>query len=375
MTFAKQSAFGLLAAALLLPTAVQAQPTEGFYVNPNIGYYNFDSDRDLDDESSLGLGLGYQLNERVALEFNYLMVDTEVDGGNTDVDLDQFRLEALYFFDANGRWQPFVAAGLGENQFDARAADAEETIVAFGGGVKYQLNDRLSLRGDARLFDSLDEEDRDFWLGLGLQYHFGASSNTVARAPSPAPAPAAKDSDGDGVLDANDQCPNTPAGRRVDSRGCELDSDRDGVVDSGDQCPDTEQGARVDEKGCYIVLTETREIRLNINFANDSALITPQYYSEIEAVAVFMREYPLTNVVVEGHTDDRGAAEYNQRLSERRANAVARELVNRFGIPDARVSAVGKGEVDPIDTNDTAAGRAANRRVVGVISASVEVRQ
>ncbi|WP_080376624.1 OmpA family protein [Stenotrophomonas sp. Marseille-Q4652] len=88
--------------------------------------------------------------------------------------------------------------------------------------------------------------------------------------------------------------------------------------------------------------------------------------------AQFMREYPLTKVVLEGHTDDRGSEAYNQQLSEKRAAAVAGVLVERFGIDRSRVSSVGYGESSPIVSNDTAENRARNRRVTAKVSANVE---
>ncbi|GAB1264497.1 OmpA family protein [Aurantivibrio infirmus] len=365
-----------LSLPVLATQGVSAQDIDsGVYINPNIGYYTFGTDRNLKDQGTLGLGVGYQFNKHWASELNYLTLGTEVDASNgNDVDLDQIRIDMLYNFDTDTKFQPFLAAGVGENRFDNNGTDYDETVVGIGGGVKYFFTERLSLRGDVRLFDSLDEEDQDVWLGVGLNYIFGARRSAPAAISTPATA-APVDSDGDGVFDSADRCPNTPSGRQVDSTGCELDSDNDGVVNSADNCPDTSAGAKVDERGCYIILTETREIELEINFANNSAEIQPQYVPEIQEVANFMREYPLTKVVVEGHTDDRGAASYNQQLSERRAQAVAAVLVNQLRVASDRVSAIGKGEVSPIATNDTAEGRASNRRVVGVVSATVETRQ
>ena len=99
-----------------------------------------------------------------------------------------------------------------------------------------------------------------------------------------------------------------------------------------------------------------------------------EYISEIQAVANFMTAYPATAVVVEGHTDSRGAADYNQSLSEQRAEAVAGVLVNNFSIASSRVSAIGYGEARPVADNETTEGRSDNRRVVAVISATVEKR-
>jgi len=359
------------ATALIGQTAHAQEIESGIYINPNIGYLHFDGDRNLEDHITLGLGIGYQFNRNWSAEFNYLMSETEVNSsGGNDVDLDQFRVDVLYNFARDSKFQPFLAAGIGENRFNNSGTKYDETIIGLGGGVKYFFTERLSLRGDVRVFDSLDEEDQDLWVGLGLNYSFGSPRTSAAPA-----TVTALDSDGDGVVDSADRCPNTPSGRQVDSTGCEVDGDNDGVPDSRDDCLDTSAGAKVDEKGCYIILSETREIELEINFPNNSAEIQAQYVSEIQEVADFMKEYPLTKVIIEGHTDDRGSESYNQQLSERRAQAVAAVLVNQLSVASDRVSAIGKGEVSPITTNDSAEGRANNRRVVGVVSATVETRQ
>jgi len=88
-----------------------------------------------------------------------------------------------------------------------------------------------------------------------------------------------------------------------------------------------------------------------------------------------MQKYPETQVTIEGHTDSRGSAEYNRNLSQQRADAIAGILKDRFGVPAARVTAIAYGESRPIDTNDTAEGRQRNRRVVGVVEATVETIQ
>jgi len=179
------------------------------------------------------------------------------------------------------------------------------------------------------------------------------------------------DSDGDGVADNEDQCPNTVQGARVDAKGCMLDGDGDGVGDHRDQCPSTPAGRQVDDIGCKFVLTRTEEITLKINFASNSSNITEDQYAEIDKVANFLKKYGEVGTVIEGHTDDRGAADYNQTLSQSRANAVRNVLIERYGIAASRVTAEGFGESRPIQSNDTSAGRLANRRVVAVMKAQI----
>ena len=168
------------------------------------------------------------------------------------------------------------------------------------------------------------------------------------------------DSDGDGVPDDIDQCPNTPAGVKVDEVGCPLDSDGDGVPDYLDKCPNTPLGAPVDADGCQIDHTVVIQ---NIEFAFDSAVIEDQFKAELDAVVPRLsNNAKVVAIVVVGHTDSVGAAEYNQGLSERRANAVRDYLADQ-GVEADKMTAIGRGEEEPIASNATPEGRAENRRV------------
>ena len=91
----------------------------------------------------------------------------------------------------------------------------------------------------------------------------------------------------------------------------------------------------------------------------------------MQEVATFIKEYPLTNVTIEGHTDSMGSAEYNQKLSQRRAQKVADVLVNEYGVDPNRISVAGFGEEQPIADNSTAEGRQTNRRVSAVFESTV----
>jgi outer membrane protein OmpA-like peptidoglycan-associated protein len=87
----------------------------------------------------------------------------------------------------------------------------------------------------------------------------------------------------------------------------------------------------------------------------------------LDRLADYLKTHPQTKVLIEGHTDSRGSEEYNEALSQRRADAVARALVERGASADA-VHAVGRGKGYPVATNDTAEGRQQNRRVEIVFS-------
>jgi outer membrane protein OmpA-like peptidoglycan-associated protein len=109
-------------------------------------------------------------------------------------------------------------------------------------------------------------------------------------------------------------------------------------------------------------------------FAFDSDAILPAAGANLTNLANSLREYPDTEVLIVGHTDWIGTAEYNQALSERRARS-ARDYLVRQGVPLARVRTEGRGEFEPIASNETEAGRQQNRRVEIAIFASEEYRQ
>ena len=104
-------------------------------------------------------------------------------------------------------------------------------------------------------------------------------------------------------------------------------------------------------------------LEVNVQFQFDSAVITSAYDSELGVVATTIRDNSDVRAIVEGHSDSSGDANYNQQLSERRAQAVRDLLVNEYGVASSQVSAVGRGEDMPVASNDSAQGRNSNRRV------------
>ncbi|RDL45696.1 OmpA family protein [Marinomonas piezotolerans] len=147
------------------------------------------------------------------------------------------------------------------------------------------------------------------------------------------------------------------------------DADKDGVINVRDMCPNTPMGAKVDNNGCSEKSSKLLSLDLKILFSSGKYDVKPQYYGEIKKLADFLKANPTSSVVIEGHTDDVGNANYNLALSQNRADAIANVLVERFGIPRSRVEGIGYGEEKPIATNDTASGRELNRRVVGEVFA------
>ena len=132
------------------------------------------------------------------------------------------------------------------------------------------------------------------------------------------------------------------------------DSDGDGVPDDREKCPGTPAGARVNEDGSWVIE--------NVTFDFDKAEIKPEFHDELNDVAEILARNYETKIEVSGHTDNVGSAEYNQGLSERRAQAVMEYLVAK-GVGKYRITSAGYGFSRPHTTNDTEEGRAENRRV------------
>lgn len=107
-------------------------------------------------------------------------------------------------------------------------------------------------------------------------------------------------------------------------------------------------------------------LKSDFSFDFDSAIIKPGAEDEIARIAAVLIKYPQTNISIEGHTDSKGAEEYNMDLSKSRAEAVKASLIGR-GLTSSRLQTIGFGESKPVATNDTEAGRQQNRRVRIVI--------
>jgi outer membrane protein OmpA-like peptidoglycan-associated protein len=189
-----------------------------------------------------------------------------------------------------------------------------------------------------------------------------------------------RDADGDGVLDRDDACIDEAGVKTDDSttNGCPppKDRDKDGFIDGQDACPNQPGADSKDPKtrGCpkaVIVGTRVR-IRERIGFDTANATLRPQSDSILEAVLGVLRDHPGIELLsVEGHTDNRGNAALNLKLSRDRAAAVVQWLVDH-GIERTRLTSRGHGAAHPIDTNSTDEGRQNNRRVEFVVKKSSE---
>lgn len=173
------------------------------------------------------------------------------------------------------------------------------------------------------------------------------------------------DTDGDGVVNKDDKCP-TVAGPAANA-GCPWpDTDGDGVLDKDDSCKN--EVGPASNNGCpepvisSVAEKKIGEFAKTILFNSGKTTFKAGVSDKLDGIVKIMNEFPEANFVIEGHTDNTGSSALNLRISEKRAIAVRDYLVKQ-GIATTRLDAKGYGEGAPIDTNDTRAGRANNRRV------------
>lgn len=381
--------------ALAIFATVATAATAGVTVTPLVGYTYTDEAHDkqrnvfrtgtnvsptytnaprdgvsLESDLYAGLALGVEITPTTQFQIEYGMTDTEseetVAGTNTKFDAKEENITGNFLlgltrYNEASRFKPYLLIGGGqqktsiENQAGNEVAESKDTIGNAGLGARFLINDALALRGEVRGVHNFDHE---LWEGqalAGLEVTLGGRAKpAMAVAPvEPPPVVAVVvekdepvvDSDGDGVPDHLDACPGTAPNTVVDSRGC----------------PET------------VVISDDLRMELRVFFDYDKSNIKPQYREEVAKVADKMREYPNATAAIEGHASKdskRSNARYNQRLSEARANAVKSMLSNEFGIAPNRLSAVGYGFDRPIAPNDTAEGKAMNRRVYAVIEGS-----
>lgn len=171
------------------------------------------------------------------------------------------------------------------------------------------------------------------------------------------------DTDGDGLNDESDACPDKPG--TVEFNGCPVpDSDGDGLNDKEDKCP-TEPGTK-ENNGCPEIKQEIVEkvnyVAKNVFFSLGSDKLTTDSYSALDELVDVLQKNASLRLIIDGYTDSTGGQKINLVLSQKRADAVKKYLVDK-GVDTARIKSVGHGQESPVADNTTEEGRARNRRV------------
>lgn len=357
---------GMLALASV--SAQAAHDVPGWRIGAAASFSQFEFDDDAGDSKDSAVGakvsVQYQFNSLFGIEGAYhntgefsedIVTATDaLPAGQYDLRFDGFSVSGVGYFPTSSEELRFYGK-VGFFDFDDELAldgfvtsRGSESGLTAGAGAMIEISERFGLRADLDWFDA---EVGDLWsANLGIEYFFGGSkAGATAASSEPPPPPAMEEPPVAEVAAAE-----TAAVAAVPA-----DSDGDGVNDGADQCADTPAGAAVDARGC-----EQKSVVLEgVNFESNSDQLTSESTGALDTAAEAIKARAGGyNVEVRGHTDSAGPDEYNLDLSQRRANTVMDYLIGQ-GVEASRITATGYGETQPVADNETAEGRAQNRRV------------
>ena len=341
-----------------------------WYVAPSVAYFDDDPDRKIDAGVAGGqIQVGKEMGKHFWLEGLLGYHDI---GGFPGQEHLELGVNAVGNLLPDSLFSPYVIGGLGYLRADvglpdfggspAAGSTANDLTGTAGLGLKVRFGESpWALRAEWRLRHAFNSDNSltDDIVSLGIQYTIGRSGGAVTAASTMAPA-AVADTDGDGVMDSLDNCPNTPRGVAVDLAGCPVDMDQDGVKNDRDKCPGTTAGAMVDLNGCEFPANVTMK---RIYFATGSSRLDAESEQALDETVSLLLSHPGLPVEINGHADSQGPEDFNMALSLVRAEVV-RLYLEQAGVRASSLSVQGSGESQPVASNDTAAGRAQNRRVV-----------
>ena len=349
----------LLLIPAILAGSLSLASEYNFEFTPQVGYNFVGGSIPLQDYGILAAELQYNgLDFPIKPEASilYSVADYETIPGYIDyADTTMIRaaINGVYEFDGFESFTPLVKAGAGyDNMDDPYEAVQRGIFVDAGAGVKIPFAETLSLKLEALYIAKFNDVTYDGNLAIlaGITIPFWektkeAPTKTAAPVVTPPVSP-------EPVVAAETKSVAVVAPVVVD-----LDDDNDGVSNSKDKCPNTSANVKkVDKDGCASL------VNLKIGFGFDSYKITEDNFNHVKDFALFMKDHTTYKAKIIGHTDSKGPAKYNQKLSEKRAES-AKALMIKKGVDSKRISTLGKGETAPIATNKTKDGRAQNRRI------------
>ena len=315
--------YKILPLALLISGAVHAATDNPWYVGARIGGTNFDSFEGVLDgfEGSFerddwggGVFIGYNYNSWFGVEGGYTYLgEADLKGGSGGFEVQGLDLIAKFTWSATDSVDLFAKAGgyYFDADNDVVNEDGDGLSGTVGVGAEYFFNNDLSARLEYQYYNQVGrskpgKSDIHFY-GVSLVYYWGAPVPVAVIEPEPVVEP--------------EPVPVEPKVVKVEA------------------------------------------ISAQLPFAFNSNTLSPSDVEKLKPIGQRLMQYPETKLYVVGHTDSRGAEEYNQKLSVERAAVVADYLDDHFGIEMNRIIVQGRGETDPVATNETEEGRAQNRRV------------
>ncbi|EAI3899082.1 fibronectin-binding outer membrane protein CadF [Campylobacter coli] len=297
-----------------------------FEITPTLNYNYFEGNLDMDNRYAPGIRLGYHFDDfwldQLELGLEHYS-DVKYTNSTLTTDITRTYLSAIKGIDLGEKFYFYGLAGGGYEDFSKGAFDNKSGGFGhYGAGLKFRLSDSLALRLETRDQISFHNANHSWVSTLGISFGFGAKREKVVAA----------------------QVKEVAIEPRV-------------AAPVQSQCPaEPREGAMLDENGCE------KTISFEGHFGFDKVDINPVFEEKIKEIAQILDENARYDTILEGHTDNIGSRAYNQKLSERRAESVAKEL-EKFGVDKDRIQTVGYGQDKPRSSNDTKEGRADNRRV------------
>ncbi len=314
-------AFLIIPLAFVVSNSVHASNNSSWYVGARAGasfLTNMDdavtSVTQIEDTNFAGgVFAGYQVTPWFALETGYTHL------GNAKLNNRQGSYESQvadvvtkFSFSATSHLDVYAKAGAFYYDWNAIGSGVDSNDNGWaptaGAGLEYFINKNLSARLEYQYYNDVGGPDIQF-AGLGFAYHWGNSTPDIAPKP-----------------------------------------------------------VYVDQ----VTVTTLEVLKLSVPFDFDSSTITKTDTDKLTPFELRLKEQGATKVYVIGHTDDKGSETYNQNLSLKRAQSVADALRQHSSIDDTRIIVEGRGELEPVASNNTKEGRAQNRRV-DIISPSIDV--
>ena len=396
-----------------------AEVLPGSYsVTPFVGGYLFEGNQDLEHRPVYGMRLGYNFTSHWGAEavLDYGQTNYKVTDRTTDVF--NYRLEGVYHLLPNRTLVPFLAIGIGGMSIDSRddAIDKNRATFDYGAGLKYSLTDRLAIRADIRHVLASGSVYNNLEYTVGLTFSFGGST-AAAAPPGQETSPAMPR-----VLAAPDNLTATPVsdsridldwraaagaagyniyrdgspvatarttaapdiGLQAATRYCYTVSAIDGAGResgrSNQACATTlSPAASVPErqKEAAAAATPKKPYELeDIHFDFDKFNLKPEARAILRQHAVWLNKNSGVTlaIIVEGHCDERGTAEYNLALGERRANAAAKYLID-LGVDARRITTISYGFERPVDPRHTEDAWAKNRRAHFIVTDAADSKK
>ncbi|EAI8832764.1 fibronectin-binding outer membrane protein CadF [Campylobacter coli] len=297
-----------------------------FEITPTLNYNYFEGNLDMDNRYAPGVRLGYHFDDfwldQLELGLEHYS-DVKYTNSTLTTDITRTYLSAIKGIDLGEKFYFYGLAGGGYEDFSKGAFDNKSGGFGhYGAGLKFRLSDSLALRLETRDQISFHNANHSWVSTLGISFGFGAKREKVVA----------------------EQVKEVAIEPRV-------------AAPAQSQCPaEPREDAMLDENGCE------KTISFEGHFGFDKVDINPAFEEKIKKIAQILDENARYDTILEGHTDNIGSRAYNQKLSERRAESVAKEL-EKFGVDKDRIQTVGYGQDKPRSSNDTKEGRADNRRV------------